>query len=167
MNANNHSNERESTPKRDFLWKTPWLKVSWLLGALLLFISFILLQLSIRSEYLTPGFVHLQNNLGYILFCLMALFCLLISGAILQRAWEKKNWNHQESVMFYCGLLLACVFYITGFQFLLFGEWKYDNPNVYFFLKGLTIFLFLMILVIAIRGEIRDKKDSSNQATKE
>lgn len=141
------------------LWKSPFIKASVILTLVIAFLFGLYLETTIAFNLTPLGFVHLRNNLGLVVYALIALLFTLFSAAILYRAWRLSRWTAYESHVFYLGLLMGLLYLMNGMEYVLFGEVRLENPVPYYLIKNLFIFLVVLLLFRIIFWEWLRQKD--------
>lgn len=106
---------------------------------------------------LPPGILPLRNYVGLLFFALLALLCVSVSGAVLYQGMKNRNWNDNESVVFYGGIVLALIFLLTGMQFFLFEIFDGGNIFMFYFVKLGNLLLLIGFLAYAVRLEFKRK----------
>ncbi len=142
----------ESAVEMD-LWKSPLIKASAVLTLVLAFLFGLYLETTMAFNLTPLGFSHLRNNLGLVVYTLIALLFTLFSAAILYRAWRSSRWSAYEAHVFYLGLLMGLLYLMNGVEYVLFGEIRLENPAPYYLIKNLFIFLVVLLLLRIIFWE--------------
>jgi len=151
-----HFPDRKSDLK--ILWRTPFLKGALVVLLLIIGVAGLLMEIKWFGAVRPPGFEHLRNDLSIILFSFLALFSVSLSGAVLYNGWRKSQWNGEDAMVFYGGMLLGIIFLLAGFQFFLFGELRCNNPVIFYGMKSLNVVLLLLFLTGALRYEWKERR---------
>ncbi|HOJ62037.1 MAG TPA: hypothetical protein PK878_17275 [bacterium] len=157
----------DSRSDRD-LWKSPFIKTSAILAIVIAFLFGIYLETTVVFNLNPLGFTHLRNNLGLVVYSLIALLFTLFSAAILYRALQLSRWSAYESHVFYLGLLMGLLYLLNGTEYVLFGEIRLENPVPFYFLKNTLIFavvilLFRIIFWEWLRQRVPPSRDESQE----
>ncbi len=140
------------------LGKTPVFKWTVITAFISAIMGGIYFELQWFVSILPPGILPLRNYVGLLFFALLALLCVSVSGAVLFQGMKNRNWNDNESVVFYGGVVLALIFLLTGMQFYLFEIFNGGNIYLFYFVKLGNLLLLIGFLVYAVRQEFKRKK---------
>jgi len=94
---------------------------------------------------------HLRNDLGFLTCSMAALFFVSLSAAMLYKGSIQSQWSLLEARIFYLGVNLDAIYLLTGFQYILFGEWYYPNVGWFLTVKGTLIVVLALQLVRVVR----------------
>ncbi len=99
------------------------------------------------SMYCPVGTIAVRNNLGILVFTLFALLCGSIAGYVLRSGMQRGQWSEADMLVFYGGLLLGAVFLVLALEFLLLGEFRFENPFPFVIARGILLVLLIWFLV--------------------
>lgn len=74
---------------------------------------------------------------------------LFLSGAglIIYKGFKEESWSRLERLFFYVCVTLAISYFTTGYQYLLFGEWGYEDFLPYLIVRSILNGLLLLMFV--------------------
>ncbi len=144
------------------LWKAPVLK--WAAGAAVVdaFLWGVYFETSRRGAMAVVASHEFFTFFGLLVYALAGLVCVLISGAALQLGLKDGAWSDSDRLVFQGGLLIGFVFLLTGFQFIVFGEWRLYDPLIFYGYQ-ITILVCLVVFfakILAFEWRLRREKES-------
>lgn len=146
------------------LWKAPVLK--WAAGAAAVdaFLWGVYIETTRRGAMAVVASHEFFSFFGLLVYALAGLVCLLISGAALQLGLKEGEWGDSDQLVFQGGLLIGFVFLLTGFQFIVFGEWKIYDPAFFFAYQLSILFCLILFFVRVLIFEWRLRRRERKQA---
>ena len=135
------------------LWSSPILKLSIVCILLVAFAIGLYLESCRVLNFHFPAFDHFRNNAALIMYSSIGLLFLSGSALIIYKGIHQESWSRMEHLFFYVCITLAISYFLTGYQYLLFGEWKYENFMPYIIIRTLIngfliVMLFRFLLYI-------------------
>lgn len=107
---------------------------------------------------------HFRNNFALVTYSLSALLLALLSLGVFYFHLRKSNWSVLQKYLYYIGVIISTLFIITGFEFVLFGEW---NLYQFFWLTDIKYLLILVLLIMLMRFWSLEGKDDSTEPEQE
>ena len=137
------------------LWRAPVLK--WAAGAAAVdaFLWGVYFETARRGAMAVVASHEFFSFFGLLVYALAGLVCLLISGAALQLGLQEGEWSDSDRLVFQGGLLIGAVFMLTGFQFIVFGEWRIYDPTFFITYQVSILFCLLLFFVRVLLFEWR------------
>ncbi|MBZ0256877.1 hypothetical protein K8I31_12500 [bacterium] len=131
------------------MWKAPVLKLAAVFAAVDAFLWGVYFETARRGAMAVVASHEFFSFFGLLVYAMAGLVCVLISGAVLQIGMREGAWSDADKLVFQGGLLIGAVFLLTGFQFIIFGEWRIFNPT-FFLAYQATILLCLVVFFIRV-----------------
>lgn len=144
------------------LWKAPLVKWAGAAAAVCALLWGAYFELGRTVGGASVVMIEFSNYFALAVYSLTALACLLLSGASLQQGMHDREWSEADRLVFQGGLILAAVFFLSGFQYILFGQWQVNILWLYDLYHFVTIGLLFGFLARLIVYEWKMKKSMKN-----
>ncbi|MGI6457537.1 MAG: hypothetical protein ACOX5R_22730 [bacterium] len=145
---------------------TPVFKIGIIVALFTLFSWGMYLEVLYQVDIFPLGLVHSRNLTGFLSYSMTALLCACFSGTILYRAYQAETWSHSDRSVFWGGILLGYLFFISGFEFILYGEWQYRMTHTYLFFKFVFVLGIAVYLILAWKNERIHSRDEEKPSSK-